>query len=1814
MVKSRQLFLVLLLATINLVAWAAPAIQISSYDAKQMVGNTKFTEPSVAVLDGSTVVSDQYDITYSIVGGSADTDERGIAVSKDATTGTTVEVSGGNVIIGQSAGDVTIRITATPKGVGDAITTDYEINVEAVSAVLGFTPSFTAPTTEEEASGFTGSLTLTTKQVGWWYAKAAAVLPSYKITSTTASGVVNDITDRYDVTITWTPDDKNLMKLNDAQTKIEFAQGTSIAGNRSGTLTYSFAAKAEYAGYYSDISDQNIHVTLDVLASAEKKTLTTSFTRDHIRQENVTVEDGTYTIHVYKYGQSDLGTNNHYQYKTPTPSLLADGTSLPINGTGQTGAWGDFRFIYKIVEDNTYYDDCEYSYFSRSGSIQAAGEATGLSIGEYQYQVAKPGLIKVAAYAVLDGTYDDNGYGANLKQIYEPYKPDGVNPLVIKDGDYDWSPSYTAYAAPVYFYIDVMKRQPTIQITPDPSHIIFLKDDKVTMNSRFGITAHMDDDSNGIEGDLEFGANVGGETDHFCYSFFISDRMETNYIDIEWPNKDADWGDNEGDAFSYIDWFKTGYTASDKQPIQVGDLIKIGTIDVTAPADDDFRIANVTPEKGTIIGEQVNVNVTSVYVSPENISSLSLIKQGETVTIDNYVLITAENIATYSASHPYLDEGDCERGITYISQKGYGNEDWTITFRQNGTYNIPYTARPWNHVRWDLSDAKTVKYEVRDNTIPTLIELSYYFVNASVNENPFTEPTAWVKTQSGYDVTSLFDFTYTLDADPKGTGTTVTSEGEVTIGSTTGDVRIKVSAQRIDPSSIYENPSPVYYTIRIIDDAGRATWEIISTDATATHTACSEYTPAGDQRFDFDDDATRLNEALGRMHFLTTGTIYGGDEITGVPGISMVIGSPDAEVGEWSTAATGLSTKKCCSHETTSVLTVSSKDVVLGEDGFPTDGAFFTFKPTANGFLTVDANFQAGHKVTLISEDGDVEQFDITAGTAVVGDHTFTKPLVAGKKYYLYDATAPLRLHGFRYQPAFIFDRNTTKAQSEAPIEASTFTNSLSSGVPVLHSGSNANVTYSVEDYVPKSVDPDDYLEVGEHTGALDPHRMTANGNDIFQLRVNAVVKSSAEEKWGTSVSKNTYYHISVLDIPRYVVPSTTYVPTPGTKVYTENIKTDIVMTYGGWHDSDNYYGDEKQDAYEYKGANQVKAKSNNSEDAAYSIVIDSPFDHYLVGTNDAVNDENQRILSSEGGYRYQYASGSTYEQANNTPYNTTYRLPCRGSYYKFEPRESGVLLVYLCQNGACDAYDNGYTASYTTGMPVADCEKNYKAKWRPLFITDEKGKPVTMVNSFGNVSQFVSTGEEAANSGSFTRGLSRCDINDPGIKAAWAYDAGTSYGTSFDWSEFRGTDEDRANIIASWPDRGERIGIVRLSSGGFSLSHKAYVRYAFEVKAGKTYYVFQYFSKPLLGGFAFVPKGFPNQCKYTLDSTPTSYKFNATNQEKNISGGAATTEVSYASDTQTAADPQTLITDKSVLSGSDYQDPAGRDITFAWDNTATRFTEDKENLVVTINDRRYSELSNPSYSANNTLIKPRAFVANKWESICLPFSVSEQEMKRVFGDSYVLVTSEGVVSNEHPDLKFVRHANQYIEAGRPYFIKPSQAGVFSFRNVTIEGAQLSMEGGSVKATDHDRFNVNVNNSEYTFKGTYMRETMPKGSFFMYEGDETHENGLYRYNAADKIGGYRAYFNKTGGDTTNPNPMGEALFLAFKIEDMTNKTTQTEGEPTEVIAITSEGDFDIMSSKTGIYTLDGQKVSDNPLDFNTLPSGIYIINGKKYIR
>ena len=72
--------------------------------------------------------------------------------------------------------------------------------------------------------------------------------------------------------------------------------------------------------------------------------------------------------------------------------------------------------------------------------------------------------------------------------------------------------------------------------------------------------------------------------------------------------------------------------------------------------------------------------------------------------------------------------------------------------------------------------------------------------------------------------------------------------------------------------------------------------------------------------------------------------------------------------------------------------------------------------------------------------------------------------------------------------------------------------------------------------------------------------------------------------------------------------------------------------------------------------------------------------------------------------------------------------------------------------------------------------------------------------------------------------------------------------------------------------------------------------------------------------------------------------------------------------------------------------------------------------------------------------------------------------------------------------------------------------------------------------------------------------------------------------------------------------------LAIEFEDLTPEAAQS-GEATGVLIIDKKNDtIHNVRKSDAIYYLNGQKYSDNPLDLNTAPSGVYIVGGHTVIK
>lgn len=444
----------------------------------------------------------------------------------------------------------------------------------------------------------------------------------------------------------------------------------------------------------------------------------------------------------------------------------------------------------------------------------------------------------------------------------------------------------------------------------------------------------------------------------------------------------------------------------------------------------------------------------------------------------------------------------------------------------------------------------------------------------------------------------------------------------------------------------------------------------------------------------------------------------------------------------------------------------------------------------------------------------------------------------------------------------------------------------------------------------------------------------------------------------------------------------------------------DITFMYGGWTNHPN--------AVKAATWDEVKKtwgfNDNGNENTKYTINGNEKTDNWEEVK--AESETTEKLVTLDGYGKFTAGCGQVPTDQYGNAYTPTTsaapsvaNIPCRGTYYKFEPAKDGTLNVYVRQ-----------------------------AANSPLFLVDETGKPQKSIDY------------KAGNDANFTEG------ND----------------------------------------------------ASYTIDKLAACQYGFNVKAGKTYVLFQ--NNETLGfyGFTF---------------------------------GASSTEISNVTISQ--------------ADGYAY--------------------EAKNNATV-------------------TLTKP--LKANVWNAICLPFSMTEQQVRNAFGENARIAEFKKVdESGKKAVASFGMHYYQLITAGKPCLIKPSQ--VNENDTYTIKGVTIDAEKALTIADSNNLFN---------FVGTYARTTMPVNSHFLGSND-----GKLYYITADKdISGLKAFFKPVS--TSNAK-----LSIAFD-----NTDNDFDNNTTGIEAIKDYMDQDAANSSAnkGIYNINGQFMGTNPA---ILPQGIYVKNGKKFI-
>lgn len=489
-------------------------------------------------------------------------------------------------------------------------------------------------------------------------------------------------------------------------------------------------------------------------------------------------------------------------------------------------------------------------------------------------------------------------------------------------------------------------------------------------------------------------------------------------------------------------------------------------------------------------------------------------------------------------------------------------------------------------------------------------------------------------------------------------------------------------------------------------------------------------------------------------------------------------------------------------------------------------------------------------------------------------------------------------------------------------------------------------------------------------------------------------------------------------------------------------------------------------------------------------------FDYYVAGDNS----KNARQENGSNALPETTKIYNAYFADKGTIKDNMFNVPCSGSYLEFNPVTNGKVTVHIFQNGAFDA------------KTEKDNTKTYQYRpQRRVFVMDEAGNFVE------------STAHIESTNGKPTGGIQTID------KYTWDLDSKTltiedvrshfkGIPTTFDMT----ADAFKNNVYESLLSN-DLVPNAAAGKGngsmGWSVLADSPVTYTFNVKAGKTYYLYNFGSKIGFYGFSFDE----DETKPEVD------------------------QVTYNADDANA-----------------------------------------NNEVVKTAEGHMAQVK-----------IARKMVANRWTTCVLPFSLNRQQVDAIFGPAYSATAKEGtqILYFDHVEgskAYFVRHAYNTIVAGKPFLIKPiktvesiNTADVTDYPYVTIENT--TPKGW-------------CESNGYVWTSSYNTMNIAKNDYFIGASD----------------GKFKAYSGTSGtvksfrGFLKANLPAGaKPTMLSISTSSITDGN---DGETTGIEDLIITADGELMPANSRVYNINGQLVSEDASNFQSLPSGIYIINGKKYIK
>lgn len=749
-------------------------------------------------------------------------------------------------------------------------------------------------------------------------------------------------------------------------------------------------------------------------------------------------------------------------------------------------------------------------------------------------------------------------------------------------------------------------------------------------------------------------------------------------------------------------------------------------------------------------------------------------------------------------------------------------------------------------------------------------------------------------------------------------------------------------------------------------------------------------------------------------------------------------------------------------------------------------------------------------RITANGEDI-TDYFDITyaiteGNNVTINDNLLSTTAITGDAKMTITAT-PLDEFSQQYETAIKYVTITVKALMTLTVTPSTIeTRNLQTGQ-----------TYQIPELTVKSkddagnetlLDPDDdyvvtYISSSANVATIDKEGIVTafdEGTTTITIHISDVITNADEKNYEyTEIS----FTVNVTDPTVFKVPNNQTGYLAGKVLSTKDKK--LYVTLGGWmfikkDFTINDYGTTKETFGDVDNQYWGKDKLGTTGTSSFSPESFK----YLIAAGTMKNPRNEFANNCQPQSINVY--NAKLEQQTSTLIDQMFNVPTSGSYLIFEPKTNGTVTATVMQNGVFD-----YASKAAVYRPQ-----------RRVFVLDEAG---TLIQSTPKLE--VTSGKFEKDNKEFTKYSWDIQNKNASVELLKAH---------FGIENFKSDDTNFQNGVYECLVSNDILhnsaveqGVNFKGATGWSVMVPAPVTYTFNVKAGKTYYLYNFGSRIGLFGFSM--------------------------KESN---------------------------------------PKVDNVTY----------KEKENNTVTPTEE--------GYVAQVSL--DRKFIVDQWNSAVLPFSLNKQQVDAIFGQTYDKNHEKGtqILYFEKTDDKYVyytRHAYNTIVAGKPFLIKPCGKMADMTTDVaTLENGSIVLNTAKIEAFPYvtieniepAKWGRDTETADYYWHSAYNVQTVSPGDYY-FNGEGSL---VMRENSDAKIQAFRGFLKK------KPKAQAKLFSVAYfnQLSDNSDIPSKIEG-----VMMDSNGQLLDFKADDVVYNLSGQVVTTDASSLYSLPKGIYIVNGKKYV-